>query len=192
LAKGRPTPGWLRKPLKQEVKNVSLGPGGRRLKAVDSGQKTKFERDDEFGSSTKARDKELGRDGDPDEMEYESDFADDDEGGAMDAMDEEEAKELEERIKREYRAAERADEPSDEEEDANQLSGVGKDMKKLFKRLDKGAAEESDKEENPYQSSVRMTLLALSLKWLIVFIRMRVQVKRMFLWKLDLNSNHSK
>ena len=87
-------------------------------------------------------------------MEYESDFADDDEGGAMDAMDDDEAKELEERIKKEYRAAERADEPSEDEEDLKQLSGAGKDMKKLFKRLDKGAAEDSDKEENPYQSSV--------------------------------------
>ena len=98
----------------------------------------------------------MGRDGDADEMEYESDFADDDEGGGyLDAMDEDEAKELEQRIKNEYRTAERADEPSDDDEDLRQLTGAGKDMKKLFKRLDKGVTEEdSDKEENPYRSSV--------------------------------------
>ena len=96
MAKGRPGPAWLKKSSKREVKSESLGPNGRRLKAVDSGQKNKFQHDDEFGGETaaRARAKRLGGDGDPDEMEYESDFADDDEGGAMDAMDDEEAKEL--------------------------------------------------------------------------------------------------
>lgn len=119
------------------------------------GTKTKFEQDDEFGGmEAKMRAKELGAEGDAEEMEYESDFADDDEGGGMEAMDEDEVKELEERIKKEYRSAEKAEEPSGDEEDLKQLSGAGKDMKKLFKRLDKGQADDSDKEENPYRSSV--------------------------------------
>jgi transcription initiation factor TFIIF subunit alpha len=170
LSKSRASNSWLKRPVKQEIKNVSLGPGGRRLKAVDSGQKTKFEQDDEFGTDmlAKARAREMGREGDADEMEFEDDFADDDEGGAMDAMDEDEARELEERIKKEYRAAEKAEEASDEEEDLSQLTGAGKDMKKLFKRLDKGVLEESDKEENPYKSSASHSLFGLVSKLKLV------------------------
>ncbi len=44
----------------------SLGPGGRRLKAVDRGEHTKFEEDDEFSGSSSRRkkvDRELGEEG---------------------------------------------------------------------------------------------------------------------------------
>lgn len=76
----------------------SLGPGGRRLKTVDSGTNQLFgdEDDDEGGGgeSKKRREREMGGEGDMDEQPYEEDFADDDEHMAPDENDEE-AKEAE-------------------------------------------------------------------------------------------------
>lgn len=72
----------------------SLGPGGRRLRAVDSGMDHLFGDEEEDGDSKKRRAKELGGEGDMDEQTYEEDFADDDEHAALDDNDEE-AKEAE-------------------------------------------------------------------------------------------------
>ncbi|KAF8913900.1 hypothetical protein CPB84DRAFT_1757855 [Gymnopilus junonius] len=73
----------------------SLGPGGRRLKTVDSGMDHLFDDGDEGDESMKRRRKrELGEEGDLDEMIYEEDFADDDEKMEVDEEDED-AKELE-------------------------------------------------------------------------------------------------
>jgi transcription initiation factor TFIIF subunit alpha len=69
----------------------SLGPGGRRLKAVD--KDTNDSVDDEDGGQ-KRRKKEDDGEGDMDEMLFDEEFADDDEGEAIDNEDEE-AKELE-------------------------------------------------------------------------------------------------
>ena len=71
----------------------SLGPGGRKLKAVDSGANL-FDDEDEDGSGRRRRDRELGEEGDLDEQLYEEDFADDEEKAEVDDNDEE-AKELE-------------------------------------------------------------------------------------------------
>ena len=71
----------------------SLGPGGRRLKAVDSGANL-FDEEDEEGNGKKRRERGLGEEGDLDEQVYEEDFADDEEKIEMDDNDEE-AKELE-------------------------------------------------------------------------------------------------
>ena len=70
----------------------SLGPGGRRLKAVDKDTNGLFE-DDEDGEPRR-RKKEDDGEGDMDEMLFDEEFADDDEGEAVDNEDEE-AKELE-------------------------------------------------------------------------------------------------
>lgn len=72
----------------------SLGPGGRRLRAVDSGVDRLFGDDEEEEGGSKRRAKELGGEGDMDEQIYEEDFADDDEHAAMEE-DDEEAKEAE-------------------------------------------------------------------------------------------------
>ena len=73
----------------------SLGPGGRRLKAVDSGMAGLFGDEDEDGvDSSRRRKKEYGAEGDLDELDFEEDFQDDDEKAEPDA-DDEEAKELE-------------------------------------------------------------------------------------------------
>lgn len=77
----------------------SLGPGGRRLKTVDTGMRGLFEEDDEEGLDTKRRrEREYGGEGDLDEMEYEEDFADDEEKMEPEGQDDDEAKELEVRL----------------------------------------------------------------------------------------------
>ena len=63
-------------------------------------------------------------------------------------------------MKREYKAANKTREgyidESDEEDDLNQLSGAGKAMRKLMKKLEKNNVyDDSDDEKNPYASSVR-------------------------------------
>lgn len=74
----------------------SLGPGGRRLKAVDSGNADLFGDDDEEGVDHKRRvKKELGQDGFLDEVDFEEGFADDEEKMEVDDHDDEETKELE-------------------------------------------------------------------------------------------------
>jgi transcription initiation factor TFIIF subunit alpha len=70
----------------------SLGPGGRRLKAVDKDSSDLFG-ENENGESRR-RKKEDSGEGDMDEMLFDEEFADDDEGEGVDNEDEE-AKELE-------------------------------------------------------------------------------------------------
>ena len=82
------------------VHNVghSLGPGGRRLRTVDAGDRGLFEEDDEEGVDgelKRRRDRERGQEGDLDEMEYEEDFADDDDKMEPEGINDEETKEIE-------------------------------------------------------------------------------------------------
>lgn len=57
-------------------------------------------------------------------------------------------------MKREYRKADEKRESDEEEEEGEHLSGAGKAMKKLVRKMEKNDAYDSDKEENPYASSV--------------------------------------
>ncbi|GJJ12510.1 hypothetical protein Clacol_006753 [Clathrus columnatus] len=143
----------------------------RRLRTVDAGGDDLFgggagdgdgrdnDEYDEEKMMRKRRNRELGQDGDLDEMEYEEEFADDDEKIEMDG-DDEEMREMEERLKREYRNANKArdatideDEEDEEMEEMSRLTGAGKDLKKLVKRTEKNEAYESDDDEgNPYAS----------------------------------------
>ncbi|KAG5652435.1 hypothetical protein H0H81_005031 [Sphagnurus paluster] len=135
----------------------SLAPGGRKLKTVDSGMDGLFDEDD--GDSKKRRERELGGDGDMDEQVYEEDFADDEEQMEVDA-DDEEAKELEERLKREYKAANKQREAGVDESDDEELPGMTKQakaMQKLIRNREGNDAYESEEEENPYASSVSST-----------------------------------
>jgi hypothetical protein len=72
----------------------SLGPGGRKLKAVDSGSGGLFD-EDEDGEAKRRREKEYGAEGDLDEQVYEADFADDEEQMDVEENKDEEAKEIE-------------------------------------------------------------------------------------------------
>jgi len=133
----------------------SLAPGGRRLKAVDKGANA-FDEDDEEGGGKRHRSRGLGEDGDLDEQVYEEDFADDEEKIEMDENDEE-AKELEERLKKEYKSANKqrdtgVDE-SDEEEELPGTSKQAKAIQKLIRNREGNEAYESDEEKNPYASS---------------------------------------
>ncbi|GAA5963755.1 hypothetical protein JCM3765_006840 [Sporobolomyces pararoseus] len=98
-----------------------------------------------------------GGDQDDDEFDYEEDFQDDEEGIAKidDLADEDETKELEERIRKEMRGAERPDEIPDnvDGDEDEELTGTGREIKKLVKKTDKSGAYDSDEEENPYASS---------------------------------------
>ncbi|KAI0660957.1 hypothetical protein C8Q70DRAFT_754997 [Cubamyces menziesii] len=137
----------------------SLGPGGRKLKAVDSGPSELFgDDDDEDGDGRKRKVKrELGAEGFLDELDFEETFADDEDRMDADDKEDEEAKELEERLKKEYKNANKLREgyidESDEEEDDAKLTGAGKNLAKTLKKLDKdGAYDDSDDEKNPYAS----------------------------------------
>jgi len=136
----------------------SFGPGGKKLRAVDSGMNGLFGDDDEEELDFKRkREREYGADGDGDEIDFEEDFADDEEKNPEEA-DDDEAKELEERLKKEYRKAgvtKQADFVEDsDDEDEEKLTGAGKAMKKMLKKSDKnGQYDNSDDEKNPYASS---------------------------------------
>ncbi|KZT12734.1 Rap30/74 interaction domain-containing protein [Laetiporus sulphureus 93-53] len=139
--------------------STSLGPGGRRLRTVDSGMAGLFGDDDEDGEERKRKIKrELGAEGDVDEMDFEETFADDEEKMDMEDREDEEARELEERLKKEYKSANKAREgyvDESEEEEETTLTRAGKTLQKTLQKLEKdGGYEESDEEENPYASEV--------------------------------------
>ncbi|KAH9936959.1 hypothetical protein B0H21DRAFT_894160 [Amylocystis lapponica] len=139
----------------------SLGPGGRRLKTVDNGTAGLFgddDDDDEGGGRKRKMERQLGAEGDMDELDFEEGFADDEEKMEPDDQEDEEAKELEERLKREYKTANKQREgyidESDEEDEEIQLTGAGKNLQKTLKKLEKdGGYDDSDDEKNPYASS---------------------------------------
>ena len=85
------------------IPSSSLGPGGRRLKTVDNGMNGLFgdDDDDDEGEGRKRRMKrELGAEGDFDEIDFEETFEDDEEKMEPDDREDEEAKELEVRESR--------------------------------------------------------------------------------------------
>ncbi|EIN10618.1 hypothetical protein PUNSTDRAFT_51226 [Punctularia strigosozonata HHB-11173 SS5] len=136
----------------------SLGPGGRKLRAVDREDPTLFGGDDEVDGDhwKRKRDKELGGEGDLDELDFEETFADDEEKMDADDKEDEEAKELEERLKREYKTANKTREgyvdDSDDDIEDPALRKQVKDMKKLLVGREGAEDYESDEEGNPYAS----------------------------------------
>lgn len=168
----------------------SLGPGGRRLRTVDTGGLFGDDDDDEDGGSgRRRRGRELGAEGDLDELDFEEDFADDEEKVEADG-DDEEAKDVEvrilyrvmafvsltcamqERLKKEYKQANKTregyiDESDEEDDDKPKLSSSHKSMQKLIKKLDNQLqGDEDDDDADPYASdnvrhSVRSLLTGL-------------------------------
>ncbi|KAM6495882.1 transcription initiation factor [Amanita muscaria] len=133
---------------------TSLGPGGRKLKTVDSGMSGVFD-EDEDPSARRRREREYGEEGDLDEQVFEDNFDDDE--GMVEEDDDEAAKELEERLKREYKTANKHRDAgvveSDEEEEAPTMSKQAKAMQKLIRNREGNEAYDSDEEKNPYASS---------------------------------------
>ncbi|KAH9482649.1 Transcription initiation factor IIF subunit alpha [Psilocybe cubensis] len=132
----------------------SLGPGGRKLKVVDSGMDHLFDDGEDGDGSQRRRKRELGEDGDLDEQVFEEDFADDDEKMEVDE-DDEEAKELEERLKKEYKNANKTREAGVDESDDDEETGPTKQqkaMQKLIRKQEGNDAYDSEDEQNPYFS----------------------------------------
>ncbi|KAJ7890799.1 transcription initiation factor [Mycena leptocephala] len=133
----------------------SLGPNGRKLKTVDSGMNGLFGDDDDDGEAKRRREKEYGEEGDLDEMVYEADFADDEEKVDLEAEDEE-TKDIEERLKKEYKSANKQRDGHIDESDDEEMPGMSKQakaMQKLIRNREGNDAYDSDDEKNPYASS---------------------------------------
>jgi transcription initiation factor TFIIF subunit alpha len=130
--------------------------GGRALRTTNRGAHGGGGDDDDDEGGPRRKKEENDMEGDLDEQLFDDEFADDDEAGPAD-MDEEEAKELEERLKREYKSANKTREgyvdESESEDGESQLTKDGKSLKKLMRKLEKNAAYDSDEERNPYASS---------------------------------------
>lgn len=93
---------------------------------------------------------------DDEEIDYDEEFADDEEAPIMDG-NEEDVKEVEEKIKKEQRNATYLGQPEDvaDEEEATQeplIDREGRKLRKYLRSLEKNAFYESDDEENPYVS----------------------------------------
>ncbi|KAG8823428.1 hypothetical protein FRC17_009335, partial [Serendipita sp. 399] len=140
--------------------------GARNLfRLVDRGRPaTSFERDEddleaadeEMKKYKQEREQELfGMEGDMDEMEYDEDMADDDERVHADGNEEEE-KEQEERLKREWRQANKTDVEVDDYAITGRpirLDKAGKKIKKILRGQDKTSTlYETDSDKDPYAS----------------------------------------
>ncbi len=142
---------------------MSFGAGRRRnLMAVHGGELLRDDEDDDAGRSRR-RKREDSPGAGYDELDFQEEFADDEEihDPEADVAEDEEAKELEERLKREMAranqfgdeddAAEEADAPEDEDQ---MLTGTGKQMMKIMRALAKREGnevyEKDDDGRNPY------------------------------------------
>ncbi|KAJ3768443.1 hypothetical protein FB446DRAFT_276730 [Lentinula raphanica] len=131
----------------------SLGPRGRRLKAVDNGIDDTLEEDEEdSGVTAKRRAKESSGEGDVDEMVYDEYFTDDEEDMDVEKVQDQEAKDLELRLKREYRIANQTFrghvDTSDGEEENPRISREVKKMQQLLRNREGNEAYESEEEDN--------------------------------------------
>ncbi|KAJ6567039.1 hypothetical protein B0H19DRAFT_990780 [Mycena capillaripes] len=138
------------------ITGCSLAPGGRKLKIVDSGMSNLFaDSEDDDGEAKRRLEKEYGGEGDLDEMVYEADFADDEEKVDLDAEDEE-MKDIEERLKKGYKSANKQRDGHIDESDDEELPVMTKQakaMQKLIRVREGNDAYDSDDEQNPYASS---------------------------------------
>ncbi|KAJ1018940.1 hypothetical protein NDA16_004743 [Ustilago loliicola] len=142
---------------------MSFGAGRRRnLMAVHGGELLRDD-DDDDASGSRRRKREDSAGAGYDELDYEEKFADDEElhDPEADVADDEEAKELEERLKREMARAnhvgddeDAAEEASVSEDEDQVLTGSGKQMMKIMRALAKRdgneAYEKDDDGRNPY------------------------------------------
>ncbi|KAJ9479694.1 Transcription initiation factor IIF subunit alpha [Pseudozyma hubeiensis] len=142
---------------------MSFGAGRRRnLMAVHGGELLRDD-DDDDASASRRRKREDSPGAGYDELDFEEEFADDEElhDPEADVAEDEEAKELEERLKREMARAnhvgdeeEAAEEASAPEDEDQILTGSGKQMMKIMRALAKREGNEvydkDDDGRNPY------------------------------------------
>jgi transcription initiation factor TFIIF subunit alpha len=77
---------------------TSRGPGGRALKTTDRTDDLFGDDDDEADGARRKREKDMGREGDLDELDFEETFQDDEEKMDVDEKEDDEAKEIEVRL----------------------------------------------------------------------------------------------
>jgi transcription initiation factor TFIIF subunit alpha len=137
-------PRWIMKHIsdEQQQDGVQLNQR-RRFKTVD-------------GSGPVRRGRASAAGDDEEELDYDEEFADDEEAPIMDG-NEEDVKQVEEKIKKEQRNASYLGQPDDlaeEQGDENEpkIDREGRKLRKYLRSLEKNAFYESDDEENPYVS----------------------------------------
>jgi transcription initiation factor TFIIF subunit alpha len=144
MEKKQAAPRWIMKHIAQEQeasgKQVNMR---RRFRTVDNSSDPAL--------PTQRR---RGED-DRDEIDFDEEFADDEEAPIMDG-NEEDLKEVEEKIKKEQRSANHVgpsneNEPAYDDEDAK-IDKEGRKLKKYLRSLEKNTNYESDDDENPYLS----------------------------------------
>ncbi|OMJ25357.1 Transcription initiation factor IIF subunit alpha [Smittium culicis] len=108
--------------------------------------------EDEDGEAVVGKKKRNHR-GDADEVDFEDDFADDEEMAEdlFDGVEEEADKEA---PGKKTNALGGSDEEEEEDEEESKLGYAGKEMKDLMKKIEKNKAYESDNEDNPYVSEL--------------------------------------
>ncbi|KAJ1984439.1 transcription factor IIF subunit tfg1 [Dimargaris verticillata] len=88
-----------------------------------------------------------------DELDYEEDFQDDEEGGGEYEPQDDEAKDAAERAKQQVRRFGMDGNPDDDnDEDEAELDETGKQLKHLVRDLEKNKAYDSDQDQDPYAS----------------------------------------
>lgn len=139
-------PRWFMKHLDESSKTTTRYDRTlRRLRAVDGNTRNNEEDEEERGDNSEI------------ELDYDEEFADDEEAPIIDG-NEEENKESEQRIKKEMLQANAMGLRDDGEEDEEDLFGEkkideeGEKVKKALLKTDIGALYESDEEANPYLS----------------------------------------
>ncbi|OLY80773.1 Transcription initiation factor IIF subunit alpha [Smittium mucronatum] len=108
--------------------------------------------EDEDGEDIKGKRKRNLR-GDADEVDFEDEFADDEEM-AEDLFDGAEEEAEKEAPGNKTNALGGSDEEEEEEEDETKLDYAGKEMKDLMKKIEKNKAYDSENEDNPYVSEL--------------------------------------
>ncbi|CAN6667894.1 transcription initiation factor IIF subunit alpha [Trichomonascus vanleenenianus] len=141
MEKKNTAPRWIMKHIEREREESAASANMRR--------RPRFKTVDGLGEGSR-------RDNDGDEIDFDEEFADDEEAPIMEGNDDE-LKEVEEKIKKEQRTAsalvpreDRGEEDNDEDE--RKIDKEGRKLRKYLRSLEKNHIYESDDEENPYAS----------------------------------------
>lgn len=143
-------PRWVMKHISQEQESSGKQVNQRRkFRTVDNSGESSYS-----GAGSQRR-----RNDDGDEIDFDEEFADDEEAPILDG-NEEDLKEVEEKIKKEQREAEGGKAEvggneaagNDEEDDDEKIDKEGKKLKKYLRSLEKNTNYESDDDQNPYLS----------------------------------------
>ncbi|KAK9474400.1 uncharacterized protein V1510DRAFT_291741 [Dipodascopsis tothii] len=139
LAQKNKVPRWLMKHINPDVGDTTLPPPKKRLRTVDGDRRPVKKEED-----------------DGDELDFDEEFADDEEAPIMEGP-EEENREVEQRMKRQMRTNNVADEANEvaleeENDDDRKIGKEGRKLKKYLTSLENNAVYDSDNEENPYAS----------------------------------------